>query len=153
MAHRAAYLFAAVALALVFVACGRASDVEIDQALGITPTPTQSPEDLATATAAAAASAEARVAALAGPSSETLGDAVRGRRQFATWCVACHGPAGRGGALLEPGGPGSSVDPDALLALVRDGTGHGDGPMFQTTEISDAQVLDLAAYIRSEAGS
>lgn len=150
MRNRGLALVATVGIA-VLVACGRASEQQINQALGITPTPTRTAEEIAQATAAVAATATARAAAEAVAGGTVLGDVTRGSRQFNTWCIGCHGPGGSGPNILAPGGPGSGVTPDALLALVREGTGHENGPTYKTTEISDAQVADLAAYISSEA--
>ena len=152
MKHRGLLLLATVSLAIVLAACGRATELQIDQALGITPTPTRSPEEIASATSAAVASATARAAAEDEPAALARGDAARGRRQFTTQCVGCHRAGGRGPNLLEAGGPGSDVTPDGLLALIREGTGHPAGLTYRNTEISDSQVDDLAAYIRSQAG-
>jgi hypothetical protein len=43
------------------------------------------------------------------------------------------------------------VTPDSLLPLVRDGLGHTPPGPYKTTEISDKQIADIAAYLRSEA--
>ena len=53
--HRGWLLGTVVVTALVLAACGRATEEQIDQALGITPTPTLSAADLAAATEAAVA--------------------------------------------------------------------------------------------------
>jgi mono/diheme cytochrome c family protein len=158
MAKRGLMLATTLAAAIGLAACGRATDDEINQILGITPTPTPSAEELAEATAAASATAAARESAIASPGAAgaavAMGDVVSGRRQFTTWCAGCHGPGGSGPALLEAGGPGAQVTASGLLPLIREGDGHGVPPgPFRETEISDDQVLDLAAYIRDEAGA
>ncbi len=151
MGNRGTLLLATVVLAITLAACGRASDLQINQALGITPTPTQSAEEIASATSAAVASATESAIAEEAPAGEPLGDARRGERQFTTQCVGCHRAGGQGPEILEPGSPGSDVTPDSLLALVRDGTGHPEGSTYSSTQLTDSQVNDLAAYILSEA--
>lgn len=157
MANRGLMLALTVGGVLGLAACGRASDEQINQLLGITPTPTPSAEQLAEATAQASATVAARAAALASPASggaaAALGDVVAGRRLFTTWCAGCHGPGGSGPAILEAGSPGASVTTDTLLPLVREAEGHPSPPgTYPTTQISDRQVSDLVAYIRDEAG-
>ena len=154
--RRGIVLAAAVSITLAVAACGRATEQEINQALGITPTPTPSAAQIATATAAASATAAARAAAASSPGTggeAALGDVSRGNRVFTTWCSGCHGPGAQGPNILEPGGPGTAVTLETLLPLVREGTGHSSPPgPYKVTEISDNAVRDLAAYIRSRAG-
>jgi mono/diheme cytochrome c family protein len=95
--RRASLLVTIIAVALVAAACGRASEEQINQALGITPTPTASAEQIATATAAASATADARALAASSPGAAALGDVTQGQRIFTTWCLGCHGPGGQGG--------------------------------------------------------
>jgi mono/diheme cytochrome c family protein len=141
-----------VSIALVGAACGRATEDQINQALGITPTATLSTEQIASATEAASATAAARLLAASSPGAASLGDVTQGRRQFTTWCSGCHGPGGAGPDILSPGSPGSSVTADSLLPLIREGAGHADPPgPYLPTEISDGQVADIAAYLNSEA--
>ena len=153
--RRGGVLIGVASIVLLVAACGRASEAEINQALGITPSPTLSAERLATGTAAAQAAAATRAAAAASPGSggqvAAVGDVSRGSRQFTTWCFNCHGPAGAV-KLLEPGGPGAAVTAENLLPLLRDAPGHAVPPgPYTTTEIPDAAVADLAAYILSKA--
>jgi mono/diheme cytochrome c family protein len=139
-------------VAIVAAACGRASEEQINQLLGITPTATLSAEQIAAATEAADATEAARLAAASTPGGASLGDVTSGQRQFQTWCVGCHGPGGSGPDILSAGSPGTSVSADSLLALVREGVGHPQPPgPYRETEITDTQILDLAAYLRSEA--
>lgn len=158
MGGRLGILGAVVGVAIFAAACGRATEEQIDAALGITPTPTVSPEEIATATAAASATSAARALAQASPDpgaeAAALGDVRRGGNQFRTWCSSCHAPGGQGGNILEPGSAGSDVTYEGLLALVRDGEGHPNPPgPYLAALISDRQVADIAAFILSEAGS
>lgn len=156
MRNRGAMLLLIVAVALVVTACGRATEDQIYQALGITPTPTPSLDDLATSTAAALATEEAKAAALASPSGAEpvlLGDVTRGRTQFQTNCMGCHGPfSANGPKLLEPGGPGLDVTIEELRAVVRDGTGHPVPPgPYPQSRVADSAINDIHAFIISEA--
>jgi mono/diheme cytochrome c family protein len=163
--RRALVLSGVMAVVLLAVSCGRATEDEINQALGITPTATLSAEQVATETAVAAATRDARtavaVAAAANPGGSpaaaeavvAVGDVTRGRTQFTVRCALCHAPGGNGGNLLAAGGPGASADYDAWLPLIREGTGHPRPPgPFPTTVLSDAQLRDVIAFIRSQAG-
>lgn len=151
MRRRFALLVTVISVALVAAACGRATEDQINQALGITPTATLSAEQIASATEAASATAASRLLAASSPGAATQGDVAQGSRQFNTWCSGCHGPGGVGPDILSPGSPGSSVTGDSLLPLVREGTGHADPPgPYRTTEISDDQIADIAAYLKSE---
>lgn len=148
---RLALMSTVVSIAILATACGRATDEQINQALGITPTATMSAEQITESTAAASATSAARELALASPGA-VQGDITAGSRQFNTWCIGCHGPGGAGPDILSPGSPGSSVSPDALLALIRDGEGHTPPGPYKPTEISDKQVTDIAAYLQSAPG-
>ena len=149
--QRFTLLVTVVAVALIAAACGRATEDQINQALGITPSPTLSAEQIASATEAASATAASRLLAASSPGAATQGDVAQGSRQFNTWCSGCHGQGGVGPDILSPGSPGSSVTADSLLPLVREGTGHADPPgPYRTTEISDDQIADIAAYLKSE---
>ena len=159
MRTRAFLLVAVVGVALVVAACGRASQAEINQALGITPTATASAEQIAAATAAASAAAATRTAVVAnagspgaGPAVAAVGDVTRGSTQFLVQCSGCHGPGGAGGNLREPGGPGAAVTADNLLVLIREGANHPPGP-YTTAQLSDASVRDIATYIQAQAGT
>jgi len=153
--HRRLVLFVAlITVALVAAACGRATEDEINQALGITPTATQSAEQLASATKAASATAAARLLAASSPGAVALGDITKGSRQFQTWCSGCHGPGGVGPDIRAPGSPDATISAQTLLPLVREGVGHSDPPApgpYSRTEITDAQVADIAAYLNDQA--
>ena len=145
-----------ITVVLTVAACGRASEDEINQALGITPTATMSAEQVAESTAAASATSAAQELALASPGTTggaVAGDVTAGKRQFDTWCIGCHGLGGVGPDILSPGSPGSAVDPATLLAMIREGEGHTPPGPYKNTEISDKQVTDIAAYLQSAPGS
>jgi mono/diheme cytochrome c family protein len=144
-----------ITVALAITACGRATDEQINQALGITPTPTPSQEDLATSTAIAQATEDARLAAQASPSGAAavaLGDVTRGRTQFQTNCMGCHGAFSQTAPkLLEPGGVGVDLTIEELQAVIRDGEGHPSPPgPYPQSRIADSAIRDLYAYILSE---
>ncbi len=156
MRNRGAMLLMLITIALVVTACGRASDEQINQALGITPTPTPSQDDLATSTAEAEATEAARLAALASPQGESaavaLGDVTRGQSQFQTNCMGCHGPGGRGPNLVQAGGAGAEVTLEQMIAVVRNGAGHPTPPgPYPQSRVADSGIRDITAYILSEA--
>jgi len=142
-----------VAITLTVAACGRATEEQINQALGITPTATMSAEQIVESTAAASATSAARELALASPGAAAAGDVAAGKRQFDTWCIGCHGPGGVGPDILSPGSPGSTVDPATLQLMIREGDGHTPPGAYKTTEISDKQVIDIASYLQTSPGN
>jgi mono/diheme cytochrome c family protein len=150
--RRLVLLVALITVALGAAACGRATEDEINQALGITPTATQSAEQIVSATKAANATAAARLLAASSPGAAAQGDITKGSRQFQTWCSGCHGPGGVGPDIRSPGSPGATVSAETLLPLVREGVGHADPPgPYSKTEITDAQIADIAAYLNDQA--
>jgi mono/diheme cytochrome c family protein len=155
---RGSFLMTVAMVAVVMVACGRADEMDINQALGITPTPTPSAEDLATREAIATATSEARSAAATnageGSQAEALGDISRGSMQFTTQCTGCHRPGGNSPDILAPGSAGADASFDTLLPLIREGEGHPVPPgPYSTTELSENAIRDIAAFIASRAGS
>lgn len=78
---------------------------------------------------------------------EPVPSAVRGRQlYFAVGCVHCHGSEGQGstaGARIAP----DPLPPAALAAFVR-ATSTGM-PAYGAEVLSDADVADIAAYLRS----
>lgn len=161
MAKRGTLLVTLIGLAIAVAACGRASQAEIEQALGITPTATASAAEIATGTAAAAqatVAAETAVAAAASAGVDgeqvAVGDVTRGSRQFLTQCSGCHRAGGAGPDLLSPGSVGAAVDVETLMPLIREGIGHPVPPgPYPAPLLSDGSIADLAAYIASEAGA
>jgi len=159
MGRRGIHLVTLIGVSVAVSACGRASQEEIEQALGITPTATASAAQLATGTAAAAATTTAETAVAAarsGPdpaSQVALGDVSRGNLQFITQCSGCHRPGGAGPDLLSAGSAGTGVTTETLLPLIRDGTGHAVPPgPYPSTLLSDGAIADIAAYIAAQAG-
>lgn len=163
MRRRLAFLVMTIAIAVVAVACGRASQNQIDAALGITPTVTLSAADMATGTSQAVitlATRQAAIASLASPGSggspvsfAAAGDIVQGRTQFMIRCQQCHQPsgAGRAPALKGPNNPAVALTDEGLRELVRSGVGHAapPGPLNEVA-ISDRQLINIIAYIRDQ---
>jgi len=141
---------------IVVVACGRASEDEINDALGIVPTATLSDQQIAQATESANAAASA-IAAGGSPSAGDVaaipvGDIRLGQQQFQFQCVACHqaNGSGRGPALIGPTSPITDMTDAELFALVRDGTGHTGQQPVSTVRLSDKQLASIIAYIRDQ---
>jgi mono/diheme cytochrome c family protein len=153
MRTRALLLVMTIGIAVVAVACGRASESDINSALGITPSPTQSAEDIATATAQAAAVAATSSAAAASgsPGAVAQGDIVQGQQQVGIWCQQCHRPdgSGRGPALAGPDSPAAGMTDEELTDLIRNGTNHDPPGNYETHEISDRQITNIIAYLHS----
>ncbi|MFM9105371.1 MAG: c-type cytochrome [Chloroflexota bacterium] len=151
MSSRALILGTVMAAAVGLAACGKATQEQIYQALGVTPTPTRSAEEIAQATAAIEATRAAIEQARATPggaSAVFLGDAAKGKTTFTMWCMACHGPGGAGGDLS--GLPG--YNPETFMALLRtgktaSGDDHGPGP-YPAFQVPDNSVMDLGAYLK-----
>lgn len=149
-------------LAVVLVACGRASPADIDAALGITPTATLSAEQIVAGTEQAVASEQTRTAAqasiaspVAGQSVElaAAGNATLGGNTFRLYCVACHSPAGgpKGPSLVGPDNPTVARSDQELFDLIRTGEGHAVPPgPYTTSTITDRQLIDILAYIREQ---
>lgn len=141
---------------VVVVACGRASEEDINNALGIVPTATMSGEQIAQATKAAEAAASA-IAAGGTPAGGAVaaipaGDVTLGQQQFLFQCMACHQPSGqgRGPALTTADSPVVDMTDEQLFALVRDGTGHTGQQPVSSVRISDKQLASIIAYIRNQ---
>ena len=84
-----------------------------------------------------------------------LGDVNRGRSTFGTYCANCHTPGGTvaGPDLLAAGGPGASITLESLKTFLREGTNDHDPGPYQSFDITDRQIGDIAAYILAESGS
>ena len=157
--RRALWLGMVFTAAVGLAACGRASQNDIFNAVGVTPTPTQSAVELAAATDAAVASAATStaraVAAASSPDSAdgalALGDISRGEATFNNFCINCHRPGGTGPDLLAPGGPGTGITVESLTILLREGTNHPPGP-YPDFSIPDSAIPNIAAYIADGAG-
>src|SRR5215217_1896128 len=121
MRTRLTFLVATLGIAVVAVACGRASQADIDSALGITPTATLSADQIATGTANAA---------LAQSSGGTVGDVAQGRIQYQLRCLNCHRPnnAVNAPVLSGPDNPAVALTDEQLITLIRTGEGHSTPP-------------------------
>lgn len=140
---------------IVVVACGRASEQEINDALGIKPTATLSDEQIAQASEVAVAAASAIAAGgTAEPVNGGLpvGDVRLGQQQFQFQCLACHQPsgAGQGPALTGPDSPVIAMTDQELTDLIRLGEGHTGQQPFSTVRMSDMQLASIIAYIRDQ---
>ncbi len=142
---------------IIAVACGRASEEDINNALGIKPTATLSDEQIAQATKAAEAAASA-IAAGATPVTAAAaisipeGDVKLGLQQFQFQCVTCHRADGSGSApsLTGPDSPVADMSDVAVFDLVRNGTGHTGQQPISAVRISDKQLASIIMYIRSQ---
>lgn len=158
MRKRASMLVMIIGLAVFAVACGRATQKEIDQALGITPTATFSADDHATQTAEVAAAASARAAAESasgspGVAAGPVGNVVQGRSTFQFNCQQCHRPNSPTGAPILAGAnsPVIALSDAQIYDLIRNGTGHEPpGPIPDFT-INDQRIADVIAFLRSQA--
>lgn len=141
---------------LIVVACGRASEQEINNALGIEPTATLSDQQIAQATEAAVAAASVIAAGgsavPADPNALPVGDVRLGQQQFQFQCLACHQPsgAGQGPALTVPDSPVIAMTDQELFDLVRDGEGHTGQQPISALRLSDNQLASIIAYIRDQ---
>ncbi|MCO5221782.1 MAG: cytochrome c [Thermomicrobiales bacterium] len=140
---------------IVVVACGRASEDDINKALGIVPTATLTDEQIAQATEAANAAASAIAEGGTpdtGVAAMPVGDVRLGQQQFQFQCMACHQPsgAGQGPALTVPDSPVGDMTDQELFDLVRTGEGHTGQQPISTVRISDTQLAAIIAYIRDQ---
>ena len=139
---------------IVVVACGRASEEDINNALGIVPTATMSGEQIAQATEAAqaAASAVAAGGTAEGASSLPVGDVRLGQQQFQFQCMQCHQPsgAGQGGAITLADSPATDLTDQEIYDLVRTGEGHGTQAGVSENRLSDMQIASIIAYMRDQ---
>lgn len=133
-----------IAAVLFVVACGRATEEQIDQALGITPTPTIDAAEAVRAT-------EAAEAALATPADPNAGVAALGQTKFQFNCQICHSPSGSAPTLLEQGGPYADIDYATLYPILREGEGHDPPGAYQTFTLTDDDIANIGAYIRDQA--
>ena len=96
------------------------------------------------------------VVALAGGAYAQESDAARGNEVFQYWCAPCHAPGARHpgtqalDALYKGAKPAAleqrtDLLPELTRAFVR--TGVSVMPPFRKTEISDADLQALAAYL------
>ncbi len=155
---RASFLVMCLLLGVVLVACGRATQEQIDEALGSTPTMTDQEKAAETEQAVAAAQTrEAVQAQLATPGNEgavdiaSTGNPVLGRTTFAQRCMACHKAGGSGGDLAGASSPANSLTDQQIIDLIRSGDGHTPPGPLTTVDISDSAMPNLLAYLRDQA--
>lgn len=109
----------------------------------------------------AAFSSFALFAALGGASlhATPVETVVRGKHVFEQWCSACHADRKRMpgtiaiGQIYQGGKPAviekwTDLAPEITRVIVRNGSGAM--PRFRKTEISDAELNDLAIYLASK---
>jgi mono/diheme cytochrome c family protein len=89
----------------------------------------------------------------AGSADESAGDATNGRRIYlAVGCYECHGRQGQGGTFNYPTPvlAQTKLPLEAFKALVR--LGPNDMPAYTEAVLSDQDVADIHAFLRSLAG-
>jgi disulfide bond formation protein DsbB len=92
----------------------------------------------------------------------SLGDAAAGKEQYDKLCIACHGPTGEGiEGLGKPFTTSQFVrerDDQEMLAFIKQGRPAGDPlnttgvdmpPKGGNPALTDEQILDIVAYVRS----
>jgi len=85
------------------------------------------------------------VAATAG---EAPDDPVEGKRLFlADGCYQCHGTTGAGGGMAGPRLAPNPLPLEGVKAKLR--TASGRMPVYTAAVITDAQIGDIVAYLRS----
>ena len=92
--------------------------------------------------------------ALAALAQEPAGDPASGARTYvAVGCFTCHGHAGQGGAFnyAAPALAKIAWPVEALRAFLR--VGVNDMPAYAKEVLSDQQVADIHAFLRSLPGS
>lgn len=153
--RRGSGLVTIVTVAIVLMACGRATDQQIDQALGITPTatidPTQAANDKATAEAALALAESSPGSAVVVP--VVAGNPTLGKSKYQFVCLMCHkvGGGGSGPDLLAPGGVAAGITLEEMTSVVREGMDHPPGP-YANFSVTDADIANITAYILEQAG-
>jgi len=159
--NRALLLASVILVSVVLVACGRASEDDINAALGITPTATLSAEQVAQATEDANALATQLATSGGTPSNAlnntnlaALGSVQLGRTNFATQCQRCHTPSGTGAAaaLVGATSPSTQLTDVQIYDMLKNGTNHekaegGPGPLNLLT---DDQIYNIIAFIRDQ---
>ena len=160
---RLSFLVMCAAVGVVMVACGRATQDDINNALQITVTATMSEQEIAQGTEQAlseVATREAAGSALSSPGANggpvdlaSAGNATMGRTAFLMRCQGCHSPAGAGAApaLTGPDNPAVALSDQELVDLLRTGEGHSTppGPLSEV-DVNEQQMIDILAFIRQQ---
>jgi mono/diheme cytochrome c family protein len=107
------------------------------------------PQPVAPLAAAAAAPPTTAPAAQPAAIPPSSGDVAAGQAKFLTTCFGCHpnGNAGIGPALHGPAFVARYPDDAAITALVRGG--RGGMPAFGPDKLSDTDLTNIIAYLRS----
>ena len=82
------------------------------------------------------------------------GDAAKGRRVYeAVGCYTCHGRSGQGGSFNYPAPPLAQITypVEAFTMIVR--SGPNDMPAYSENVLSDHDLADIHAFLRSLAGA
>lgn len=159
--NRALLLASVVLVAVVLVACGRASEDDINAALGITPTATLSAAQITQATEEANALATQLATSGGTPSDAlnnvnlaSLGSVQLGRTNFATQCQRCHTPNGNGAAaaLVGSTSPSTKLTDAQIYDMLKSGTNHekAEGGPGALNLLTDDQIYNIIAYIRDQ---
>ena len=147
--RRRAMALSMIAVLLLVVACGRATEQQIEQALGITPEPTVDPAETSVV---ADASGGGAATPGSGDADANAGVAALGRTKFQFNCQTCHSPSGTAPDLLAKGGIGTDIDYATLYPILREGEGHSPAPgPYETFVLTDADIANIGAYIREQA--
>ncbi len=110
---------------------------------------TPSPSAAGTPSPVAVSTPTATAAPAVTPSPTPAGDPVVGARVFAGTCSSCHPNANAGVGPALHGAQFSALFPDdsALKAFIRQG--HGVMPAFPPSKLSDTNLDNIVAYLRS----
>ena len=141
-----------LAFALSFGGCGESGERP-------QPTPSEPPST----TQPASAPASAAPSTPSAPSAPGGGDASRGAAAYASYCASCHGARGDGdgpvAAALDPrpakhsdGAYMNALSDEHLFRIIKQGgPAAGKSPLMAAWggSLSDAQIRDVVAYLRS----
>ncbi len=130
---------------------------------GERPQPAPTPSEPPSMTQPAPAPAPAVPSTPSAPSASGGGDASRGAAAYAVYCASCHGARGDGdgpvAAALDPrpakhsdGATMNALSDEHLFRVIKEGgPAAGKSPLMAAWggSLSDAQIRDVVAYIRS----
>jgi mono/diheme cytochrome c family protein len=151
---RSAAAALSIAFALSVAGCGES---------GERPQPTATPSEAPTTTQPAPAPAPSTPSSSSTPGGA---DASRGAAAYSSYCASCHGARGDGdgpvAAALDPrparhsdGAYMNALSDEHLFRVIKEGgPAVGKSPLMAAWggSLSDAQIRDVVAYIRSLAG-
>ena len=158
--RRAGVLITTVAVAVIAVACGRATDMEIDAALGITPTATKTAGEMVTATEAAFARSTAEALSVESGTPfvdenvdlAALGNVTQGQTRALVACNLCHAVGKPGGVLAGPGSAAAGLTDQQIYDTIKLGTNHGPdvGGPDTPIKVTEQDIYNIIAFIRSK---